>query len=482
MAPEDAVYLTNLLPGTSDVVVRNGYTSYSTGLSGQVETIMAYSGGSTDKLFAIGSGNIYNITAGGAVGAPEVTGLSNSRSQYINVSTSGGSFLLSVNGTDKLQGYDGTNWYEDGDGTHDISGVNTASCVQINMFKNRVWFIENNTLNAWYLPTSAIAGAAVAFPLQGIATDGGYIMAMATWTIDAGYGVDDLAVFITNKGQVIVYRGTDPSSANTWALVGVFKIGAPISRRCFLKFGGDLLLICQDGIVPMSGALQSSRTNPRVALTDKIQSAISLAVTTYGGNYGWQMVYYPKNDMLILNVPVGVGTSQQQYVMNTLTKAWCNFTGWDANCWEIFQDDPYFGGNGFVGKAWNGLDDGGNNIDFVGKQAFNYFGMPGVNKRFTMMRPILASNGAPAIQVNINVDFEDANNSTPISFTPTSYGAWDSAIWDSAVWGGDMNILKSWQGVTGVGFCAAPVLRGATKGIQTSWVSTDLVMERGGTL
>lgn len=482
MAPMDAVYLTNFFPSTSDVMVRNGYTSYATGLSGQVETIMAYSGGSTDKLFGISGGNIYNVTAGGAVGAPNVTGLSNSRFQYINVATSGGNFLLSVNGVDKLRGYDGTNWWIDGDGSHDISNVDTATCVQINLFKNRVWLIQNNTLNAWYLPTSAIAGAATAFPLQGVAEQGGYIMAMATWTIDAGYGVDDLAAFITSKGEVIVYRGTDPSSATTWSLVGVWSLGTPIGRRCFIKYAGDLLLICQDGIVPMSGALQSSRTNPRVAITDKIQNAVSNAVTSYGSNYGWQMLYYPKTNMLILNVPVEVGTSQQQYVMNTITKAWCNFEGWDANCWEIYQDNPYFGGNGFVAKAWSGLDDGGDNINFIGKQAFNYFGMPGINKRWTMMRPILSSNGTPSIQANVNVDFENINNSTPISFIPTPYGVWDSGIWDASIWGGDNNILKSWQGVTGIGYCAAPVIRGATKGIEAAWISTDLVMERGSVL
>jgi hypothetical protein len=45
-------------------------------------------------------------------------------------------------------------------------------------------------------------------------------MAMGTWTLDAGYGVDDYAVFITNNGEAIVYKGSDPSDPNDWSLIG----------------------------------------------------------------------------------------------------------------------------------------------------------------------------------------------------------------------------------------------------------------------
>ena len=117
-------------------------------------------------------------------------------------------------------------------------------------------------------------------------------MAVATWTIDGGQGVDDLLVFVTSWGEVIVYKGTDPSSASAWALVGIWQIGAPVGRRCFMKYAGDLLIICQDGVYPMSGALQSSRVNPKVALTNKIQLAVSEAVTSYGSNFGWQLIQF----------------------------------------------------------------------------------------------------------------------------------------------------------------------------------------------
>jgi hypothetical protein len=53
MALEDAVTLTNWWPGTNSVVLRYGYTKHATGMTGQVETVMTYSSGTTDKLFAL---------------------------------------------------------------------------------------------------------------------------------------------------------------------------------------------------------------------------------------------------------------------------------------------------------------------------------------------------------------------------------------------------------------------------------------------
>lgn len=481
MAETDAVTLINFLPGTSDVMLRKGYSQYATGISGQVESIFAYAGASSNKMFAFAGTSAYDTTSTGAVGAAVLTGLTNARWQYVNVATSGGNFLLSVNGADKLRGYNGSAWWTDGDGAHDITAVDTSTCININLFKNRVWLIQKNTLKAWYLPTSAIAGAATQFDFQGVARLGGSLVAMGTWTIDAGYGVDDLAVFLTTKGEVIVYRGTDPSSSTTWSLVGIFQIGSPIGYRCFQKFSGDLLLICQDGVVPLSGELQSSRTNPKVSLTDKIQQAMSDAASNYGSNFGWQLLFHSKSNQLLLNVPVGVG-SQEQYSMNIITKNWGRFQNVNANCWEVYQDDPYFGGNGFVGKFWDTFSDNLANINGTAKQAFNYFGMRGILKRWSMMRPSLLTNGSPQILSSIDVDFADVASTSSLSFSPVSYALWDSGTWDSSLWGDNLGLQKNWQGINGIGYCCAPRLQVASSGIEVHWVSTDIVMERGAIL
>lgn len=478
----DAPVLTNLWPGTSTVYLRLGYAQYTTGLPGQVESLMAYAGGSASKLFGASGTAIYDVSNGGVVGAASVTTLTNARWQYTNITTTGGSYIMCVNGADKLRTFDGTNWHKDGDGApYDITGVGSETCANITLFKNRIWLIPNATLKAWYLPINSIGGAATALDMSSIAQDGGYLMAAATWTLDAGYGMDDYLAFITSTGEVIVWRLTDPTTPSGIALIGVYSVGAPIGRRCMLKYGGDLLIITQDGLVPMASALQSSRLNPRVSLTDKIQFAMSNAISIYGSTFGWQLCYFPKENQLYVNVPVSVG-SQQQYVMNTITKSWCNFTGWAANCFEIYNDNIYFGGNTYVGKAWNTFADAGLLINGFGVQAFNYFGNA-ATKNCTMMRPHMYTNGSqPNIYVNVNADFDLSNPGTQIGAPSISAATWDTATWDSSLWGESLISFSEWQSVGGIGYCFAPVIQISTQGLEVQWISTDIVFQQGGTL
>jgi hypothetical protein len=559
MNPIDAVVLENFYPTPSQIQLRKGYTQYATGITGQVDTLMQYSGGSASKMFAAAGSVIYDVSTAGAA-TSVVTGLGSDRWQYVNASTAGGNFLTAVNGTDAALIYDGTTWVKYANistaqtisnltssgttctlttsvahglvtgnqvtitgalpaaynGTFRITvtagtiftytalsapatspasplgsytvakfitGVDSSNLIHVNLHKERLYFVEENTLNFWYLPVNAISGVATSYPLGAIARNGGFIMAMGTWTLDAGYGVDDYAVFITNNGEAIVYKGSDPSDPNDWSLIGVWQLGQVFSRRCFFKFAGDLLLITQDGIVPLASALQSSRLDPRINITDKIYYAVSEAADLYNTEFGWQIHYYAKQNMLIFNIPVIGG--QQQFVMHNITKAWANFTNIKATCFEVYDEDMYFGGNGFVGKFWDGLSDNDTNIKASCQQAYSYFDARGQLKRFTMVRPILfTDNGTPTVLCGINTDFDTQNNVGQVTFNPAlvSVGVWDTSTWDNADWGGGNTISKQWQGVTGIGYAAGIILNIASQDIDVRWASTDFVMERGGVL
>lgn len=473
----DAVILTNWFPVPTFLQQRYGYTKFSIGYPGQVETVISYAGATSTKLFGIASGKIYDATSGGAVSSAVVTGLSNSRFQQTNITTSGGSYSIIVNGADAPRSFDGTNW-----ATPSITGVTTTNLSNVNLFKNRLWFIEKNTLKAWYLPTQSIAGAANALDMSAFAPHGGFLVAMGTWTIDAGYGVDDLAVFITSQGDVLVWRGTDPASSSTWMLVGVWYLGTPVGRRGFVKYRGDLLLLTQDGLFPLSAALQSSRVNPKVALTDKIQSAITTATTNYGNNFGWDITPFYNQNMVVLNVPVNEGSNQQQYVMNTITGAWCNFTGWSANCFNVYNNGLYFGSTNYIAQAWNGFSDNGSAINTQGLQAFSYFGSPGQLKRFTLMRPTFYVSSSPTVSGQINVDFDQSPSTAALSSSSNTAATWDNANWDGSTWGQDLTLSRVWQGTTGIGYAGAPNITTSNIGINMQWVSTDVVMEAGAIL
>ena len=486
MHPEDAVYLDNWWPTPTDVRIRFGATKWATGFASAVETLMSYSTpAGTEKLFAASANAIYDVTSTGAIGAAESTGaITSNRWQHVNVTTSGGSYLYAVNGADKPLLYDGTNWIRvDNASAPAITGVTTTNLIHVALFKNRVWFAEKNTLKAWFLPAQAVGGAASPLDLSSQCRRGGYLMAMGTWTLDAGDGVDDYLVFVTSEGEVLVYQGTDPATTATFAIRGRWEVGNPIGRRCLQKFAGDLLVICQDGVLPMSKALISSRVNPRVALTDRIQFAMSEAATSYGANFGWQIMLYPVPNMLILNVPTTttVGGAAAQFVMNTITGAWARFTGWNAACWEYHNEDMYFGSADTVCLAWSGTDDFGDNIVADAKSAFNYFGSR-LQKRFTLARPIISANDTAPLTIGINTDFSDSLPAGTVSATAASTALWGTGTWDSALWGGGSYIFKRWQGLRGIGFCAATRLRFEGTGYEVSWISTDYVFETGGIL
>ena len=363
-----------------------------------------------------------------------------------------------------------------------ITGVDSSTFINVNLFKNRLYFTQKDTLTCWYLPVDSIGGAALPLYFGGIARNAGYLQAMGTWTLDAGEGADDYAVFVTSMGEVIVYNGTNPNTAETWVLKGVWQLGQTFNRRCFFKWGGDLLLLTQDGLVPLASALQSSRLDPRINLTDKIYFAVSQAATNFYALDGWQINYYASENMLILSIPTGSG--MEQYVMHTITKSWSRFTGIDANCWEVSGDtNMYFGGTGFVGKFYDTTSDAGTNIVATAQQAYSYFDSPGQLKRFTLVRPILQTdNGVPTVLCGISVDFDTVPLTNQIAFNPSivNTGIWDTSTWDNANWGGGLTTTKIWQGVTGLGFSASVNLNVASQGIELHWASTDYVMERGG--
>ena len=486
MEPLDAVQLINFFPTISNCVLRGGSTNWATGMTGQVQTIMVYNGGSSSKMFAaVGTPDLkfYDASTAGVATATTVTSLTNAIWEYINITTTGGTYLYAVNGADKPRLYDGTNWVAiDAASTPAITGVTTTTLSNVTLFKNRLWFIQKDTLKAWYLPTSAVGGAAQVLDLSAIAKFGGHLVDLDTWTIDAGYGVDDNLVFVTSNGEVIVYRGTDPSSDATWALTGVWKLGSPIGNRSMLKWGGDLLILTYDGLMPMAQSLQSSRLDPRVALSNKIQGAITQATTNYGGTHaavGWQVYYNARRNAVWINVPIAEG-QQEQYVMNTITTSWSQFQGWPANCWETYNDNPYYGGNGVVVRAWDDTYvDNTSNIATNVFQAFNYFDSRGVKKYFTRARPSIFTNGAPAIFVGINVDFNVDDTTAPISASASAVGLWDAGTWDSALWGSGLQITNNWQGVTGLGYCGSIQLKSASSGLQIEWASTDVVYQTG---
>lgn len=361
-----------------------------------------------------------------------------------------------------------------------LTGVDPRLFINVGIWKTRMFFVEKNSLRVWYLGVGAVGGAASSIDFGPIFRQGGKIVTVFTWTIDGGYGVDDNLCVMTDQGQVAVYRGTDPSTASNFSLIGVFDLGAPVGQRPCVKYAGDEVLITLDGFVPLSKALVSTRINNQIAVSDKISGAVTEATTAYQFNYGWQGILFPKENMLIFNVPLDSVTSHQ-YIMNTITGAWCRFKGWNAACFELFGDNLYFGTAGKVCRAYNNTSDAGSNIQTDVQQAFSYFGAPGRKKQFKMVQPIFMANQPPALSLKMNVDFDDLGIFSVATPLNSNAALWDVARWDQAVWAG-VQIYKNWQSVNGIGVAGALRMRIDGASLQNSWASTNYVYEYAGVL
>lgn len=453
MKPDRAVMLENWFPEPGYVRIRRGFVRHAFGMpDAPVESLMPYHGVSSGDLFAACDDAIYDVTASGAVDSAVQSSLSNARWQHTNFTTSGGHFLWICNGADAARYYNGSTWANVSLSTADASDI-----VNVSAHKKRLWLTQNDSTEARYLGLEAVTGDDTGFEFGSLFTQGGYLMATATWTLDAGDGPDDYFVAISSRGQLAVYRGDDPSSLDTWALVGVFNLGAPIGRRCWTRVGGDLALISIDGVLPLSKAISFDRSAvERVTLTRSIENEMNIAARSFRDNFGWELMPYAKGTMAILNVPKVEGDQQEQFVMNTLSGAWCRFTGINANCWAVFNDRLFFGGNdGRVNEADMGGSDFGAAINAVGRTAYNYFNSRGQLKRWTMLQPLMTTDVETNPALGIATDFRDnAELATPEAVS-TPKALWDSFVWDQGIWATTERVSTRWTAVNGLGQCAA---------------------------
>ena len=452
-----------------------------------VESLMAYHGPSgTTKLFAAQGTRIYDATGTGDALAV-ITGLTNGRWQHCHQTSSGGNFLVICNGADAPRNYNGTAW-----STPSITGVTASTAIHVNVHKRRLWFTQINTAKAFYLPVDSIAGAATVFDFGPLMSKGGYLVATATWTHDGGWGEDDFFVAISSKGQVMIYAGNDPSSADDWFLKGVFEIGAPIGRRCFSKVGGDLAVITVDGVVPLSQAILMDRAvTRRIAITGRISRAMNESARDAKDNFGWQLQTYPLGTAVLLNVPITEHSLIHQYVMNPLTGAWCRYTGMNACCWEIYLERIFFGGcDGNVFEADVTGRDNGELIVGDLKTAFNYFNARGVNKQYRVMRALMSGDGTVIPNMTINTDYRNTPSPVTIASSYSASGAqWGDFVWgDGTLWAGSTDLinLSDWVSVENEGHCAAVRCRVAAANENEEAVvdlrlqAFDILFERGG--
>lgn len=466
MAPTDAVQMDNWFPSEGKVSIRPGYEEHSTGMgTGSVETLAEYQSGATRQLIAGSNLRLYNATAAGAAtdisdaGAP----YTNNRWQWAN----NGGVIQFVNGADDPRQWDGATMT-----TPAWTGTTIAELIGINVFKTRYFFWKANSASFWYGGVNAVAGVLAEFPLGRVHKAGGFIVSIETYTLDAGDGVDDYAVFIMSSGAVIVYQGTDPGVAVDWALVGVYTIPEPIGIRSSGKVGSDVMITTTEDIIPLTTVLRGGF----LGRGSKISGAIVTSARNNKSSFGWQMMLHPEGRMLIINNPTAAGFDQ--WVMNTVTGAWCRFKDVETSCWGSLNTKLYFGATGGIVYEFSEEfgDDNGTAIDAVAVQAWNDLGLA-FEKRMAAIKPVIQSQGAISYSARVGFDFSVSTPSSPNATNPPG-SPWDVSPWDVSPWSAGLLINNSWLVSSGKGDMISTAIRVSAKQ-DISWLRTDFRIEIG---
>lgn len=480
MKPAHAITLENWIPGLLGVRLRKGNASYATGLTDPVETLMEYAppDGSGREFYAAAGDSIYDISTAGPVGAAVLGSLTSAIWQTTMFTNAAGAFLVLANGADDVVNYNGSTWT-----TPTINNVASADLVTVTAHKNRLWFIEKNTLSAWYLATSAISGDATEYPMGGLCKLGGDLIAIGTWTRDGGSGSDDVLVAVTSEGEILLFEGTDPASPATWAMSGTFRIPRPITRRAFIKAGADLGILTIDGPVSLQTVLPVAATiQRRATLTDTISDAFRRAYSIASSDSAWSIMEAPGEGLVLINVPGSTAGVSNQFVMSGDTGGWSLWSGIDATTMGLFNDEIYFGrADGTVSKYGDTFTDDGEPITTQLQTAF--VALKGIEeKRYVMARPIMQGPPGynPAFTVRVNYDISPANLTT-VTAAGFSGAEWDLEDWDVASWESSAVPITRWGGVAGIGSTVSLAFSVATD-IEITLQGVDLMFDEGGPL
>ncbi|MCF6318373.1 MAG: hypothetical protein L3J83_03700 [Proteobacteria bacterium] len=480
---------TSLFPEFSDIIVED--------LSGDIETLVEYDGGQTIFLPTtadnknptfIKKDNQLLICAGTKIWKyddPPVelgSGFSNSRWLTGNFNN----FLIFTNGVDAPQTFDGTTLTSMivssmNDAGGNATGDSTTNLFGSVLFKGRMFYWLKDKQYFYYADIGAFQGDLVQFDLGSQAKKGGYIVSIQTYSRDSGSGLDDYLAIFFSTGETILYQGDDP--VNNWSLVNSYQLAPPINERGFLAMGGDVIVLTIDGWQNLSSSLPNQRLTNANQIGEKIINSAQRVAKRHGDKFGWDIVYYPRCGLLIINVPSQDDRSRQ-FVLSTKSEAWTNFRGWNAKSFVVFNDELYFADEfGNIRKADVGFNDNGQYIALTAYPAFQNFGKESIRKQICGAQVLTNFNHPKYISLRVDSDYNNGN-AMSINYPP-EYGIfdWDVSFWDEALWGGgdlDDVVKPPYKMVFGQGYALALNMRMGSRAQQIVWYSTNINLKKMG--
>ena len=373
---------------------------------------------------------------------------------------------------------------------YSITGVDPSTFRHVMVWKNRIWFTQADSSVAWYLPVNSVAGQAYPVYFGPRFKFGGSLVGLWSWTLDGGQGVDDMLVGISTAGDVVVYQGSDPASANTFGLRGVWFVGAvPPGRRIASDFGGDLFILSMTGCVPLSKLVAGGLIrDPNLYATQKIANLFNALMSERRTLEGWELRIHPGDNTLLITIPPAPGGPYEQLSMSLATMGWARHQGVPMACTESWHGKLFFGttdgrvcvNDGYV-DAVQTDGTGGTAINWKLLTAYQNLNNARM-KRVELVRPHFVTTGTvPGYSVAAKYDFNLTNEDLTATTVPTTVGAWDVGRWDVAKWDESRATSEKIGGTTGVGVNVALLLKGSSTDI-TTFTGFDVMFNQGGFL
>lgn len=404
------------------------------------------------------NGNLIGVSGGSAV----VSSLAGGDWVSCQFTTSGGTYLRLVNGVDTPQIYDGATFTT----SPAITGTGlTASDLNfVWAYKSRLFFVQKDSLSAWYLPVDSIGGAATEFPLGGVFQLGGSLLFGASWSLSDGGGLSDNCVFITTEGEVAVYAGDNPAS---WTLVGKYQVGRPLGKHAFVRSGGDLLIATEIGVIPLSQATDKTIENlAPAAMTYPIEEEWNKAVRRRG-SANWFIEIYPARQMLVVGISPLSGVRETMFVANVRTKAWCVYPDISAYCLLSFEGGLYLGTTlGRVRRMETTGSDDGEPYTAAMAPLFDDMGAPESAKSGNYIRASFRGDSDPKPRLSMLYDFDVTLPPAPDAYAETPAPVWGVGKWGSAKWGASraLSIYEAERSTRGLGYVLAPCIQVTSAG------------------
>lgn len=364
-------------------------------------------------------------------------------------------------------------------------GITSANMSFVWVYRNRLYFAETGTMNAWFLDVDSIGGTAEKFPLAGIFGLGGSLLIGQRWSLSSGGdgGLSEQCVFISTEGEVAVFQGLGPDDTASWTQQGLYRIGRPLGKRAFIRGAGDLAIATSVGLVPLSKAIELDLTALTVAaisypIADAWQDAIDQR-----GVVNWQGQVWPDQKVAVFSPPAA-SSGPVMFIANTETGAWSRFTGWEGLCFDVFEGRLFFGeSNGAVYIAnETGLDDG---VPYSGTclPLYDDLGTPSSRKIAKVGRYILRASaevvGRVTWQSDYNEQLPPAPNAESVGAAPS---IWGSGIWGASVWteGLPRLVINRWHSIGGTGYTvslAFQITSGALQALDAEILSAEVVFD-----